>query len=152
MNEDRIFNQTRAVLESHESRASKVERIAEVIRSARNYRWVGIYTVDDKEIAVIARSGAGSPTFPRFPVTQGLNGAAVASRSTVIVNDVADDPRYLPTFSSTQSEIVVVPVVNPATGTVVSTIDVESVNKRAFTDADKIFMEKSARAITQLWG
>ncbi len=144
------FDQIQTLLESPGDRTDKAKRIAEAIRIARDYRWIGIYTVEEKEIAVLAWSGTGTPAFPRFPVTHGLNGAAVSSRSTVVVDDVANDPRYLTTFGSTQSEIVV-PVFNPATGTVVGTIDVESVEKQAFTDDDRAFLEECARAIARLW-
>ncbi len=54
-------------------------RIAETIRSAGNYRWVGIYEVSGEEIAVVAWSGPGEPACPRFPITQGLSGTAVSS-------------------------------------------------------------------------
>jgi GAF domain-containing protein len=145
-----LLDLLQTILESSDNRMSKAQHIAEAIRLAGDYHWVGIYDVSEKEIAIIARSGAGAPTFPRFPVTQGLNGAAVASRSTIIVNDVANDPRYLTTFGSTQSEMIV-PVINPATGTVVGTIDVESVNKNAFADNDSALLEECARAITRLW-
>jgi putative methionine-R-sulfoxide reductase with GAF domain len=46
------------------------------------------------------------------------------------------DPRYLTAFSSTRSEAIV-PVVAPATGAVVGTLDVESAERDAFTDADQ---------------
>ena len=137
------------ILASSASRESKAKRIAEAIRLARDYRWVGIYEIDGSEIAVIGWSGPEAPSFPRFPITQGLNGAAVASRSAVAVNDVTLDPRYLTTFGSTQSEIVV-PIVHPATKAVLGTIDVESVNKNAFTDADRAFLERCAGAVCPL--
>lgn len=110
----------------------------------------GIYDVGEADISVIAWSGMGEPTFPRFPVSQGLNGAAVSARSTVVVNDVANDPRYLMTFGSTRAEMIV-PVFNPVDGTVVGTIDVESMKKNAFTDEDKNFMEECARVMARLW-
>jgi len=46
---------------------------------------------------------------------------------------------------------MVVPVVNAATGVVVGTVDVESVNKNAFSDADRILLEACARMIVRLW-
>jgi GAF domain-containing protein len=145
-----ILNQLQIILESSDHKMGKARRIAEAIRLAGDYRWVGLYDVDEKEIAVIAWSGENAPTFPRFPVAQGLNGAAVASRMTVIVNDVASDPRYLTTFGGTQSEMIV-PVIHPARGIVVGTIDVESANKNAFTDSDRTFLEACSRAIVPLW-
>ena len=83
------------VLTSDQGRAEKAVQIAELVRQAGSYRWVGLYKVTDQEIAVVGWSGLGAPTYPRFPVTNGLSGAAVAARRAVVVNDVTADPRYL---------------------------------------------------------
>ena len=148
--EVKLLNQIQTVLESSDDRQTKAERIAEAIRHFRNYRWVGIYDVDEKEIVAIAWSGQGAPAFPRFPVSKGLSGEAVASRSTIISNDVENDSRYLTAFGSTQSEIIV-PVISPRTGAVIGTIDVESERKNAFTETDSKLLEECARELAPLW-
>jgi L-methionine (R)-S-oxide reductase len=131
-------------------RADKAVRIAALIREAGRYRWVGLYAVSDQEITVIGWSGPGAPAHPRFPVTQGLSGAAVATRRAVVVNDVTADPRYLTAFASTLSEAII-PVVDPGTGTVVGTLDVESRERDAFTDADRLALEGCAAALRGLF-
>ena len=75
-------------------RATKAQRAVDLIRALGPYRWAGVYDVLPKEISVLAWSGPEAPTYPRFPVTKGLNGTCVASRKPVIVQDVANDPRY----------------------------------------------------------
>jgi len=72
-----------------------------------------VYEVTEQEIVAIGWSGPGAPVYPRFPVTQGLSGAAVAARDAVVVNDVTADPRYLTAFASTLSEAII-PVLDPA--------------------------------------
>jgi GAF domain-containing protein len=72
---------------------------------------------------------------------------AVSSGTTVVVDDVTADPRYLTTFGSTRSEIVV-PVVRE---TVRGLIDVESERPHAFGDADRTFLERCASTIVGLW-
>ena len=146
----RELNELRSVVTAADDRATKARRIAELIRTAGEYRWVGIYDVTSDEIAAIAWSGAGDPSFPRFPITQGLNGAAVSSASAVIVGDVTRDARYLTTLGSTRSEMVV-PVKNES-GAVVGTIDVESEIVDRFTDVDRDFIETCAKQIVSLWG
>jgi L-methionine (R)-S-oxide reductase len=106
--------------------------------------------VTDREVAAVGWSGPGAPAHPRFPVTQGLSGAAVAARRSVVVGDVRADPRYLTAFSTTRSEAVV-PVVDPATGAVVGTLDVESAEVDAFTDADRRALERCAAALVGLF-
>jgi putative methionine-R-sulfoxide reductase with GAF domain len=150
MNEPRLLDELGRVLRSAEGRETKAERIAETIRSAGDYRWVGIYEVSGEEIALIGWSGPGEPAHPRFRITQGLSGMAVSSGETVVVGDVTTDPRYLTAFGSTRSEIIV-PVIEPATRKVVGTIDVESEHKNAFTDADRATLERCAAAIADLF-
>ena len=139
-----------AVLESDEERAEKVVQIAELIRQAGSYRWVGLYEVTEQEIVAIGWSGPGAPEHPRFPVTQGLSGAAVAARDAVVVNDVTADPRYLTAFASTLSEAII-PVLDPGTGAAVGTLDVESGERDAFTDADRQALERVAAATATLF-
>jgi GAF domain-containing protein len=119
--------------------APAAARAAEEIRRAGGYRWVGIYTVLEREIAVVAWSGPGAPTHPRFPRERGLNGAAVRTGEPIVVQDVAADPRYLPTLGGTRAEAIV-PVRSPSSGAVVGTIDVESDRVGAFTDADRALL------------
>jgi L-methionine (R)-S-oxide reductase len=119
------------------------------LRKVDARRWVGLYAVADQEITVIGWSGPGAPAHPRFPVSQGLSGTAVATKRAVVVNDVTADSRYLTAFASTLSEAII-PVLNPATGTVVGTLDVESGERDAFTDADRQALERCAAALAGL--
>jgi L-methionine (R)-S-oxide reductase len=151
MDEPRLLDELGRVLRNADGHEAKAKRIAETIRSAGAYRWVGIYEVSGEEIAVIGWSGPGEPAHPRFPITQGLSGTVVSSGETVVVGDVTTDPQYLTAFGSTRSEIIV-PVIKPATRKVVGTIDVESKHKNAFTDADRATLERCAAAIADLFG
>jgi GAF domain-containing protein len=135
---------------SNEPREVRAARAADAIRRAGRYRWVGLYDVTEHEIAVVAWSGPGAPTHPRFPRGQGLNGAAVAAGTAVVVQDVTKDPRYLATLSDTRGEMIV-PVTGPD-GSVVGTIDVESASVHAFGTADHVLLERCARALRPLWG
>jgi L-methionine (R)-S-oxide reductase len=150
LDRDKLLQQVTKILASIGDHNAKVQRIAEALRHFGKYRWVGIYEVDEREISVIAWSGGGPPTYPRFAVTQGLSGEAIRSRRTVISNDVASDPRYLTAFDNTQSEIIV-PIVRDRRGPVVATIDVESDRKEAFGDYDRISLEQCAKALARLW-
>ena len=147
---DSVLGGIHDVLASDQGRAAQAVQIAELIRQAGSYRWVGLYAVTEQEIAAIGWSGRGAPVYPRFPVTQGLSGAAVATRKAVVVNDVTADPRYLTAFASTLSEAII-PVLQPGTGAVVGTLDVESADRDAFTDADRQALERVAAASRDLF-
>lgn len=121
--------------------------MAEIIRAACDYRWVGIYKIIRGDFVIVAKTGKCPPAYPRFPITQGLAASAVESKQAVMVADVHKDPRYLPTFGSTNSEIVV-PVITES-GKVVGLIDVESEKLNAFTESDRDFLEHAAFLIAR---
>jgi L-methionine (R)-S-oxide reductase len=138
------------ILESGQDRVQKAKLVAEKIRSAGNYKWVGLYDVTDKEIFIISCSGRTEPAFTSFPRDKGLNGRAVTKKQTVIVNDTDKDDDYLLTFTNTQSEIIV-PVFTQDGSTIAGTIDAEGEVKNAFTKTDADFLEDCAIAIRSLW-
>lgn len=145
-----VFEEIVSVLDSTESRVEKARRIAEIIRGSHDYRWTGIYEIAGEEIAAIAWTGADPPAFPRFPKNQGLCGEAVRLGAAVVVGDVNKDPRYLTTFGSTRSEIVV-PIFHATTRVPVGVIDVESEQLDAFNDWDRAFLEGCAALAIKLW-
>jgi GAF domain-containing protein len=130
------------------TRLEKAKAVAELIRSAGAYRWVGLYDVGDQQISAIAWTGSAGPTFATLPLSKGLSGDAVRARAPVIAEDVSTDPRYLTTFPSTKSEIIVPVLVGDA---VPGTIDVESELVNAFSSHDVRFLQDCARASRQLW-
>jgi L-methionine (R)-S-oxide reductase len=131
-----------------EARQRRAARVAAAVRRFGGYRWVGVYDVTADEIAVVAWDGPAAPNHPRFPRSQGLCGAAVAAGEPVVVGDVAADPRYLTTHTTTRSEIVV-PVFQD--GAIVGLIDVESERPGAFGDSDRQLLERCAADIVPLW-
>ena len=124
-----------------------VKRMVEMIRAARGYRWVGVYKLTRGELVIVAGTGDDPPCYPQFPATQGLCGAAVESRETVVVHDVRKDVRYLPTFHSTLSEIVV-PIISKS-DKVVGVITAESEKLKAFSKEDREVLERIALMMGQ---
>jgi L-methionine (R)-S-oxide reductase len=131
-------------------RRQRAERIAALIREAGGYRWLGLYDVLADEIAVVGWDGPEAPTFPHFPRSRGLNGAAVRSGEPVIAQDVASDPRYLTALGTTRAEAIM-PVRSPRSGEVVGTIDVESDRVNAFTQRDLDLLARCAEVLTPFW-
>lgn len=149
MNEE-TAKSIRSILASSSLRVEKAQKFADLIRDMRNYRWVGVYDVDPELVFIIAYSGPSAPAYPQFPVTKGLTSTAIREQQTVVVGDVASDPRYLTAFGSTLSEIII-PVLDEKTGAVVGTIDVESEQANAFSEEDRRMLEECARAARPLW-
>ena len=124
--------------------------LAHLIQAERMFHWVGLYDVSDTHVSAIAWTGTEAPAFPTFPVSQGINGAAVAARTPVIVQDVTKDSRYLTTFGATRSEAVF-PILSADNSRVVGTIDLESEEVNAFQPPDEAFLRTCAEQLRPLW-
>jgi len=125
------------------------KELAEAVRRAGRFRWVGLYDVDDRGVSVQGWAGPGPPAHPRFARGEGLTGGAIAGRTAVVVQDVHADARHLPTLEGTRAEAIF-PVLD-ASGAVVGTLDVESANAQAFTPARVTWLTECARALTPFW-
>jgi putative methionine-R-sulfoxide reductase with GAF domain len=126
----------------------RAQRIAELLRLHTGRRSVGLYQIDGDEVVNLAWSGPAPPAYPRFPVSRGLTGAAIASGTSIVSNDVATDSRYLTALDSTGSELIV-PIFQE--GRVVGTLDVEDERTNAFAGADQMFFEEVASALGELY-
>src|SRR5213078_703044 len=84
-----------------------LKQVVEMIRSARDYRFIAIYKIVKDEFVILAGTGNEPPAYPRFPLSQGLCGAVLDSGKAIVVGDVHKDKRYLPTFHTTRSEIII---------------------------------------------
>jgi L-methionine (R)-S-oxide reductase len=145
-----IAEKIREIVSADSPRKEKARAVAGAVRELGSYRWVGVYDVDSEFVSIIAFSGPGAPAFPAFPVTKGLTSAAIRDKSPVIVGDVRNDPRYLTAFGSTLSEIII-PVLDPSSGKVIGTVDVESEQAYAFTPQDAATLKALADAALPLW-
>ncbi len=126
---------------------TRARNAAELIRAGTGRRWVGIYRVTD-EVRNLAWSGPAAPAYPNFPTDRGLTGAAILSRSTVLSNDVANDPRYLTNQETTGSELIVPVLLD---GKVVGTLDIEDARTDAFDQDDQALFELLAAALPDLY-
>src|SRR6058998_4074435 len=123
----------------------RMKQLVEMIRDARGYRWLAVYKIIKDEFVILAETGSEPPSYPRFPITQGLCGAALDSGEPIIVGDVHKDLRYLPTFHTTRSEIIV-PMRNEHRH-VLGMLDAESDKLNAFGDEDRQFLERAGGLI-----
>jgi putative methionine-R-sulfoxide reductase with GAF domain len=144
-----LFGELQRCVAAPAARAERAQRAAVLVQQRGAFHWVGLYDVTPTEIRAIAWTGPTGPAYPSFPRTQGLNGAAVAAGAPVVANDVARDPRYLTTFTTTGAEMIV-PVMDDA-GTVVGTVDVESDRTGAFGPSEQALVERCAEALRPLW-
>jgi L-methionine (R)-S-oxide reductase len=140
------------IVSAEHPRQAGLDKIAALLRSSADYRWVGLYDID--RVAGLARnitwSGPGPPEHPTFPLTKGLTSAAVEQKQTINVGDVSSDPRYLTAFGTTRSEIIV-PVFDGEGKSVLGTIDIESETANAFDKETQDLLEACSAVIRPLW-
>jgi len=111
------------------------------------YNWIGFYMLepDPQSPMLVLGPFVGAPTpHTRIPLNQGICGAAASSGETLIVDDVAGDPRYLACSLETKSEIVA-PVF--ADGKVVGELDIDSHVRSAFAPEDRELVEYCAALV-----
>src|SRR5499427_9582069 len=73
------------------------------------YNWVGFYMLEPgakPPVLVLGPFQGAMTPHTRIQLNQGICGAAASSGKTVVVDDVANDPRYLACSLETKSEIV----------------------------------------------
>jgi len=87
--------------------------------------------------------GAMTP-HTRIPLNQGICGAAASSGKTIVVDDVAKDPRYLACSLETKSEIVVPIFVK---GQVAGELDIDSHFSAAFGSEDEKLVQYCAEIV-----
>jgi L-methionine (R)-S-oxide reductase len=144
-----IVSETQRFAETAKDFTSLQDLLVELIAGRLPYyNWVGFYMLDprDEDVLVLGPFRGAPTDHVRIPVTEGICGAAVAQGETVIVEDVAADPRYLACSIETKSEIVV-PIW--AHGRIVGEIDIDSHTLGAFGADDRRFLEECAEMLTQ---
>src|SRR5215469_14689509 len=111
------------------------------------YNWVGFYMLDEGSkppVLVLGPFQGAMTPHTRIPLHQGICGAAASTGKTVVVDDVAKDPRYLACSLETKSEIVA-PVFKR--GKVAGELDIDSHFASAFSAEDQEFVEYCAALV-----
>jgi L-methionine (R)-S-oxide reductase len=111
------------------------------------YNWVGFYMLQkdgSQDVLVLGPFRGTMTPHTRIPLNQGICGAAASTGKTIIVDDVASDPRYLACSVETKSEIVVPVFVNRQ---VVGELDIDSHFPAAFTADDRALCEHAASVV-----
>jgi L-methionine (R)-S-oxide reductase len=132
---------------------SREEMMAEVAgllhQRMLKYNWVGFYMLEpqaggEPPVLVLGPFEGAMTPHTRIPLHQGICGAAASNGTTVIVDDVSKDPRYLACSLETKSEIVVPIFVR---GEVAGELDVDSHFPAAFQDEDRELLEYTAAVV-----
>jgi GAF domain-containing protein len=144
------LNVVRTIVAEAPGPEAAAQRVVELLHDRfGHYDWIGIYWLDPDRAELVLGPWIGpeATEHTRIPIGVGICGAAAQSGRTEIVDDVTADPRYLPCFDSTQSEIVV-PIF--AEGQVVGEIDIDGSDASAYDETDARFLEEVAALLSPL--
>jgi L-methionine (R)-S-oxide reductase len=140
-----VERQVRLALSGTEDATSAMTRTVEILKAIPRYSWVGIYQLSGDELVLGPFLGKPSP-HTRIPLGRGICGAAASAKTTIIVDDVNSDPRYLACSLETRSEIVV-PVMRGSE--VLAEIDIDSDSPAAFGQRDRHMLETVAALLAE---
>ncbi|HYL10456.1 MAG TPA: GAF domain-containing protein [Candidatus Acidoferrales bacterium] len=147
MDVNRIKSEIDEIAKTSSSAKELMERICRKLTDRlHKYNWVGFYMIDAREPDVLVLgpfTGAMTP-HTRIRVNQGICGAAASSGTTVVVDDVSKDPRYLACSIETKSEIVVPVFVR---GKVAGELDIDSHFLSAFGPNDRELAQHCAKVV-----
>ena len=144
MKYDGTLKKVEAVLDRESDPTRAMEAVVQTLKAGHpDYTWVGIYLLYSNELVLGPYVGKPSP-HTHIPLGRGICGAAAAEKATIIVDDVNADARYLACSIETKSEIVVPIMLN---GDVLGEIDIDSDRHAAFTNDDKVLLERVAERL-----
>jgi len=110
-----------------------------------HYSWVGIYFVEEGELALGPWQGPAPAEQACIPIGRGLCGGVASSGRTEVVDEIGPDPGQVSSAGSTRAQIAV-PI--RWQGAVIGVIDVESDSPAAFSAEDRAFLEQVAVRIS----
>ena len=143
---EQLLHEFQGLVRSSGPAQDVMQKIAHRLHEAMaRYNWVGFYLMETPaRNALVLGPYAGSfmPTL-RIPLDKGLCGAAATSGRTVVVNDVASDPRYL--GSDLVKSNIVVPIL--VKQRVIAELCIESYFKNAFPPPEQQFIESCAALV-----
>ncbi len=123
-------------------------RVAEVVKEVIPYDLFAILLYTERANALSIRYSIGHREelvrSLHVPLGEGITGAAAASRTPILVNDVTQDPRYLGTLDAVRSELAV-PMM--ARGKLVGVIDVQSTKIGQYSEHERALLRLLASRI-----
>ena len=115
-----------------------LQRVAEVVRKVIDYEIFAILLLNEKTQELRIRFQIGHPPEVaekmRIKVGEGVTGIAAQRSETVLVNDVAEESRYISTIPRVKSELAVPLIVK---NKVIGVIDIEAPQRGYFTEEHK---------------
>ncbi|RLF35807.1 MAG: GAF domain-containing protein [Thermoplasmata archaeon] len=147
VNYEKAEREIQKMLESYDPDAVLEKIVKYLYDNFKKYSWIGIYLLHGNKLVLSHWKGKNATEHNIIPIGKGICGAAAQTGKTIVVPDVSKDKRYLSCFLSTKSEIVV-PI--KKNNKIIGEIDIDSDLLKAFDKKDLIFLEKTAKMLSNI--
>ena len=143
-----LLRQARGLLQGERNLVANAANFSALVFNALpDVSWAGFYFPDVNNGDLVVGPFQGQPACVRLPAGHGVCGAAVTTRQTEVVPDVAVFPGHIYCDGAARSEIVV-PLFHPD-GRLLGVWDVDSHSPARFDDADQVGMEALCAEFTR---
>lgn len=133
---------------AHTSTELMTQIVEKLNFSMLRYNWVGFYRIGGnpggERVLKLGPFAGTISCYAEIPLNRGVCGAVASTGQSILITDVASDPRYISRDSSTRSEVVVPLKVR---GRVAGILDVNSHFAKAFTSDDLQLCENAAELV-----
>jgi L-methionine (R)-S-oxide reductase len=109
------------------------------------FSWVGFYLKDGDKLHLGPFQGKVACT--TIQIGQGVCGAAVENKYSIVVDDVSNYPGHIVCDERSNSEIVI-PLIDKQDN-VIGVLDIDSYRYKNFNDEDRIYLEQVAHIIVK---
>lgn len=141
-----LLPQIKSLIEGETSLITNLAQICGALKFAMDdFWWVGFYFVQGGDL--ILQPFQGPVACSRIKIPQGVCGACVEQKETIIVPDVDKFPGHIACSALSKSEIVI-PILKD--NKVIAVLDVDSDKFNSFDETDKRYLEELAGIVSNL--
>lgn len=132
-----LLKDIRKIVYSDNELKDTLQRITSMLYENMHYTWIGFYAVKDNEL--LAETFQGPVMNRKICTAQGACGLAFTKECTVIIDEVEQFPKYIPTDDFERSEIAI-----PAfkKGDVALILNVGSNQVKYFNETDRLNLQQ----------
>jgi GAF domain-containing protein len=146
-----LIETVKKIINTDFSRDEKLRSVCKLLNEKIDYYdWVGFYLTDkDNEKELILGPYVGESTeHLRIPFGEGICGQAAEQEISLVIQDVSKESNYLSCGNNVKSEILSPIFKN---GVLIGEIDIDSHIINPYTEEDRLFLEKVAELISEIF-
>ena len=141
-----LLPQIKSLVEGETSLVTNLAQICGALKFAMDdFWWVGFYFVEGPDL--VLQPFQGPVACSRIKIPQGVCGACVERKETIIVPDVDKFPGHIACSALSKSEIVIPIFKN---GEVKAVLDIDSDKYNNFDETDKLWLEELGGIVSNL--